>query len=121
MAIVSDQIDMITNTRTTPRASQFIDCNMPMTVKFVDIPSMKLLLSSILLHAECNGQGPDDGNRLAVQCTGFESAAPHCFQRGVLEAEGESFEDARVGDTAVPIDDGLDDHDPLDARLLGRL
>src|ERR1700741_3423737 len=103
--MVSDQIDMSASTMTTPRATQFMVENIPRR--------LKLLLSMYfsLLQCEIHGERKDDRNGLSVQRSRFEFPAFDGVECRLIESEWQAFEDARVSDVAVAIDDGFDDDD----------
>src|SRR5256885_14910993 len=106
MAIVSDQIDIATSTSTTPRASQFIVCHMPIRLKLVCICSMKTSpLLTISLDAEIDGEVVDDRNGLAVQRARPELPSFHGLQRDVVQSHWQRLEHADVGDIAIAVDD----------------
>src|SRR5258706_4722291 len=111
MAIVSDQIDMSASTTTTPRAIQFMVPSIPRR--------LKLLLSMYfsLLQLKIYGERKDNWNRLSVERSSFEFPAFDRFEGRLIESEGETFEDARIGDVAVSVDDRFDDDHSTDASL----
>src|SRR5688500_400234 len=122
MAIVRDQTDISASTTTTPFPRGVIAFHIPAIVKWDDMSSMDCSFSETLfdlrlLESEIHGQVVDDGNRLTVECTWPEFPSLDCFERRLVESHRERFENARVADVALPVDDGLDDHDPFDARF----
>src|SRR5512142_244398 len=112
MAMVSDQMDMIASTMTTPRATQFIDCHMPTRLNVLLIASMQLLL--LLFETEIDCQVVNHGNGLPVEHSRLELPLLHGVDRRLVETERQRLEDADVGDVAAAVDDGLEDHDSLD-------
>src|SRR4029078_829064 len=115
MAMVSDQMDMSASTMTTPFATQFIECHIPIRLKLVSIPCIRDLSS--LLQTEHDRQIEDDGNRLSVERAGGEFPPLHGIERRLVETHRKRLEHARVGDVAFRVDDGLDDDHSLDAGL----
>src|SRR5438874_1629482 len=115
MAIVSDQIDMMARTMTTPRATQFMEAHIPRRLKLEFIPSMKT--SPSLLQTECDGEVVVHRHRLPVQCARFEFPSLHGFECLIGQSHRQRFENARFGDVAVAIDDRFDDDDAFDTRL----
>src|SRR5438067_1008608 len=119
IAIVSDQMDMRASTITTPFATQFIECHIPMRLKLVSIPC--ICAFSSLLQTEVDCQIEDHGDGLSVERAGGEFPALDRVERGLIETHRQALEDAHVRHVAFLVDDGLEDDHPFDARLAGHL
>src|ERR1051325_10099900 len=113
MAMVSDQMDMSASTTTTPFATQFIECHIPIRLKLVSIPCIRDLSS--LLQTEVDRQIEDDRDRLAIEGAGLELPTLDRVDGVLVEPHRQRLERARVGDVAVRVDDGLDDDQSFDA------